>query len=84
MSKPAIWIKRVILTITVLIVLLLTVGFTYEHMSRFIYSLKIKPTGEFANVGNHQLRYLKQGDGRRIMYGHNGDCMADIWMVYSE
>ena len=57
------WIKRIVLGFFALILVLLVVGFIYEHISRYIASHRIKPTGEFANVGDHQLHYIKKGIG---------------------
>lgn len=63
MKKVIKWIKRIILGLFALIFLLLVIGFIYEHIARTIDSKKIKPTGNFTNVGNHQLHYIKKGVG---------------------
>ena len=63
MKKVIKWVKRIILGLLALIFLLLIVGFIFEHVARTIDSKKIKPTGNFTNVGNHQLHYIKKGVG---------------------
>lgn len=47
--------------ILVAMVLLLIIGYTYEQISRYLAEKKYPPSGELADVGGHQLHYLKKG-----------------------
>ena len=57
------WIIRIIGGFFALILLVLLVGFVYEHITRLSNFKNIKPTGEFINVGDHQLHFVKKGNG---------------------
>ena len=57
------WIKRIILGIIALILLVILIGFIYEQITRLIDSNKIKPSGEYTNVGDHKLYFAKGGVG---------------------
>jgi pimeloyl-ACP methyl ester carboxylesterase len=57
------WIKRIFFGFIGLIFFVLISGFIYEHIARFIDSKKIKPIGEFVDVGDHKLHYIKKGRG---------------------
>ncbi|MGV7235542.1 MAG: alpha/beta fold hydrolase [Nitrosomonadaceae bacterium] len=57
------WIMRIIGGFFALILLVLIVGFIYEHITRLSSSKNFKPTGEFINVGDHQLHFVKKGIG---------------------
>jgi len=54
------WIKRILFGALALISLSLIIGFIFEKVSRS-YAEKIIPDGQFADVGGHQLHYLKKG-----------------------
>ena len=56
------WTKRIGLGLITLIVLLLTVGYVFERISRN-NAEKIKPDGQFVEVDNHRLHYYKKGNG---------------------
>lgn len=55
------WIKRALFGILILVILLLTIGFVFEQISRS-NAENLIPHGEFANVGEHKLHYYKKGE----------------------
>lgn len=56
------WVKRIAMAILFIIILLLITGFIFEKISRSLAE-KIKPDGDFAEVENHKMHYLKDGQG---------------------
>jgi pimeloyl-ACP methyl ester carboxylesterase len=55
------WIKRVLLGFFILTILVITIGFIFERISRS-NAESIIPHGEFADVGGHKLHYYKKGN----------------------
>lgn len=56
------WVKRIAMALLLIIILLLITGFIFEKISRSLAE-KIKPDGQFAEVENHKMHYLKDGKG---------------------
>ena len=80
MKRGLLWIKRIFLGLLGLITLLLITGFIYEHVSRSIDKNKLKPTGEFANVGDHELHYVKRGeDGPTVVFVSGIDLGGHVY-----
>lgn len=53
--------KKLTLGFLSIFVFIVIVGFIYEQISRLVANNKYSPQGEFANVGNHKLHYIKSG-----------------------
>lgn len=56
------WTKRIAMALLLIIILLLITGFVFEKISR-AKAEKIQPDGQFAEVENHKMHYLKEGTG---------------------
>ncbi|MGG5210298.1 alpha/beta fold hydrolase [Chryseobacterium sp. MIQD13] len=56
------WIKRLFMLLFLILVLLLIAGFVFEKISR-AKAEKIQADGQFADVENHKMHYLKEGTG---------------------
>lgn len=56
------WTKRILMALFLIIIVLLITGFAFEKISR-ARAEKIKPDGQFAEVENHKMHYLKEGTG---------------------
>ena len=63
MHKIFKWIKRSLLGVLILIIIILTIGFIFERISRS-NAEDLIPHGEFADVGGHKLHYYKKGNKR--------------------
>ena len=55
------WSKKIGLGLVTLFVILLITGLVFEQVSR-TYADKIEPNGQFVNIDNHRLHFLKKGN----------------------
>ena len=73
------WIKRLSLGIAGLLLLLLSVSFIYERVSRVIAEGSVSPEGEMVDVGDHRLHVLSQGNaGPTVVFESGLDTMGHL------
>lgn len=53
--------KKSFLGFLSILALIIVVGFVYEQISRLVAESKFSPNGEFVEVGDHKLHYIKKG-----------------------
>jgi len=79
------WVKRVLLGVLILIIIVLTIGFIFERISRS-NAEDLIPHGEFADVGGHKLHYYKKGNkGPTVVFESAFDPNGHLqWFVLQQ
>ena len=57
------WLKRISIGFVAIVVVLVTIPFTYERVSRIVASKNYSPEGYLIDVGGHKLHLLRRGTG---------------------
>ena len=55
--------KKIFIGFLSIITFIVVVGFIYEQISRLVAESKFSPEGEFTEVRDHKLHYVKKGTG---------------------
>lgn len=66
------WLKRILLSILGLVLCLIFIGFTYEHISRFYVKRKIPIQGVLIDIGDHKLNLKLKGTGKPLVVFESG------------
>ncbi len=59
--KMKTWFKKIAVAIVALFLMLLTIAFTFEQISRLVTTANLSPEGELIDVGGHHLHFVRHG-----------------------
>ncbi len=73
------WIKKLSLGIVGFLLLLFSIGFIYEQVSRVIAEGAVSPEGKMVDVGGHRLHVLSQGNaGPTVVFESGLDTLGHL------
>jgi pimeloyl-ACP methyl ester carboxylesterase len=65
-------VKRIFIGVIILSISLVIIGFAFERISRFNSNNKYHPDGEYADLGDHKLHFVKKGKGSPTVIFESG------------
>jgi pimeloyl-ACP methyl ester carboxylesterase len=66
------WLRRILLSVLGLVLLLIIIGFTYEHITRYYIKKAIPTHGKLFDIGDHNLNLNLRGTGNPLVVFESG------------